>query len=123
MASKKPINVFAQATKLKVSTTITGLDENIDTAGEAVNLTLEVCGQKLAVPLNPKSFRKVQAAIKAGEPGTVIVILTGELDLQAKRITSAGIVPQVKTPKPDSGAQVDIAPETIVQASPPIVSV
>jgi hypothetical protein len=101
MANKKPINVAAQASKLKISATITGLDPEINTAGETVNLILAVGGQNLVVPLNPKSFRKVQVALKAGEPGSVMVILTGELDLQAMRIVSAGIVAQVKIQKPD----------------------
>ncbi len=101
MANKKPINVAVQASKLKISATITGLDPEINTAGETVNLILAVGGQNLVVPLNPKSFRKVQVALKAGEPGSVMVILTGELDLQAMRIVSAGIVAQVKIQKPD----------------------
>ncbi|MFZ4539372.1 hypothetical protein [Propionivibrio sp.] len=96
----KKHKVPVQATKLKVTATVTGLDTELATVGDAVSLIVEVDGQRFVAPISPKSFRKCQAAIKAGEPGTVMVLLTGELDLDAKQINAAGIVPMVKVPKP-----------------------
>ena len=107
--------------------------------GDAVKLKIDVGGVIFTAPTNPKSFRKVQAALKAGEPGTVIVVMTGELDLDTKTIGACGIVAQVKIPKPDAGitptdsidqstennpdagGQAFIAPEPIVPSSPIII--
>ena len=107
--------VPVQASKLKITATITGLDVDLATAGDAVNLTVEIDGLKLTAPISPKSFRKCQAAIKAGEPGTVMVLLTGELDINKKTINAAGVVPMVKAPKPPK-ADASESPDASVSA-------
>jgi hypothetical protein len=113
MAKNKTHTVSVKANKIKISTTITGLDILLETMGDAVKLKVDVDGVFFTVPINPKSFRKAQAALKDGEPGTVIVVLTGELDLTAKMINAAGIVAQTKLPKPitpteDAGSETPI---------------
>ena len=101
MATKPKTHIVpVQTGKLKITATITGIDVDLATAGDAVTLTVEIDGLKLTAPISPKSFRKCQAAIKAGEPGTVRAMLTGELDLNKKIINSAGIVTMVKALKP-----------------------
>ena len=101
MATKPKTHIVpVLASKLKITATITGLDVDLATAGDAVTLTVEIDGLKLTAPISPKSFRKCQAAIKAGEPGTVMAMLTGELDLNKTILNSAGIVTMVKALKP-----------------------
>lgn len=138
MAKQKTHIVSVKANKIRISTTITGVDTELETIGDAVKLKIDVGGIIFTAPTNPKSFRKVQAALKAGEPGTVIVVLTGELDLDTKTIGACGIVAQVKIQKskditedgsidqstennPDAGGQAFIAPEPIVPPSPTII--
>jgi hypothetical protein len=124
MATKPKTHIVpVQTGKLKITATITGIDVDLATAGDAVTLTVEIDGQKLTAPISPKSFRKCQAAIKAGEPGTVMAMLTGELDLNKKIINSAGIVTMVKAPKPpkaDAEVPGDAAPTAAPEDAPPV---
>ena len=137
MAKNKTHTVSVKSNKVRISTTITGVDTELETMGDAVKLKIDVDGVFFTAPVNPKSFRKVQTALKEGEPGTVIVVLTGELDLTTKIIGACGIVAQVKIPKPDAGitptdsidqptennpdGQAFIAPEPIVPPAPIII--
>jgi hypothetical protein len=121
MATKPKTHIVpVLASKLKITATITGLDVDLATAGDAVTLTVEIDGLKLTAPISPKSFRKCQAAIKAGEPGTVMAMLTGELDLNKKIINSAGIVTMVKAPKPP---KVDASESADASVPAPVASV
>ncbi|MBV5297514.1 MAG: hypothetical protein JZU64_05075 [Rhodoferax sp.] len=113
MTDQKPIHAFAQAGRLRISTPITGLVTKLDFGDNSkeVNLEIAVSGEKLIVPFSPKLLRRVQDALKAAPLGTIKVILTGVLDLQAKQVNRAGISTQlvVKTnaPKPDASNQTD----------------
>ena len=119
MATKPKTHIVpVQTGKLKITATITGIDVDLATAGDAVTLTVEIDGQKLTAPISPKSFRKCQAAIKAGEPGTVMAMLTGELDLNKKTINSAGIVTMVKALKPPKADASESAAEVPGDAAP-----
>ncbi len=93
----------AAGKKLKITLVITDLDLNLDSAGCAVQLEIAIENAKVIAPVNPKSFRKAQAAVKAAieadERDNVVVLLSGELDLAAKKIINAGIVAQPRTPK------------------------
>jgi len=116
VTDQKPIHAFAQAGKIRISTPITGLVAKLDFGdnNKEVNLEIAVSGQKLIVPLNPKLLRRAQDALKAGPLGTIKVILTGVLDLQAKQVNRAGIstqlVVQASTPKPDATVPSSVAP-------------
>jgi hypothetical protein len=97
------------------------VDTELETMGDAVKLKIDVGGIFFTAPINPKSFRKVQAALKDGEPGAVVVVMTGELDLDTKTIGACGVVAQLKTPKPiapteDAGSETPTEPKPDGQA-------
>ncbi len=143
MTDQKPIHAFAQAGKLRISTPITGLVTKLDFGDNSkeVNLEIAVSGEKLIVPFSPKLLRRVQDALKAAPLGSIKVILTGVIDLQAKQINRAGLstqlVVQTNAPKPDASKQTDasvpapdasvpeaIAPvDAVPPAAPPVPTV
>ena len=143
MTDQKPIHAFAQAGKLRISTPITGLVTKLDFGDNSkeVNLEIAVSGEKLIVPFSPKLLRRVQDALKATPLGSIKVILTGVIDLQAKQINRAGLstqlVVQTNAPKPDASKQTDasvpapdasvpeaIAPvDAVPPAAPPVPTV
>ena len=92
--------------KLKVSVVLNEIDIDIDTEGSAIVVAVNVDGLKLMAPVNTKSFRKVQTAVKAaiaaGERDNFIVMMTGEIDLKNKQILNAGIVAQQKALKQET---------------------
>jgi hypothetical protein len=61
-----------------------------------VPIEIEAAGRKLTASLNPKSARKVLAAIAAAQPENVAVILQGKLGA-GDVIEEAGLIAQPKT--------------------------
>lgn len=92
-----------RAKTLKMTVVIQDFDQHLelDTIGASsvVFTIIDPTGSKLTAALNPKSFRKAQATFKECE-GNASVIVTGEFDLSAKKLNSAGLAIQVKVPKP-----------------------
>lgn len=95
------------ANTLKVTAVITDFSKhlNVESLGAStVPVAVEVGGQKVTANLNPKRFRKAQATLKEMN-GEAAVIISGELDLAARSIKSAGIAVQPKKTKVvDAGA-------------------
>lgn len=116
------------AKTLKVTVVISDFDQylDVDTIGKKTfPVSIEVGGVKLTASLSSRSLRKAQATFKECG-GEAAVIITGELQLPERIIQAAGIVVQVKVPKPaavgdtaDTEASDTATPEPIASPAPP----
>lgn len=104
--AKPPIEeLIMQANTIKVSLTITDFERHLDvvsTGASSVPVIVETSGGTLKATLNPKSFRKAQAAFKELN-GQAAVLISGEFDIAGGTIKSAGIMVQPKKPKEPMG--------------------
>jgi hypothetical protein len=73
-----------------------------------VPFTIEVDGRRLHCDLSAKSCRKALAMLQHNAPDAVAVLVQGKL-MRSDEIAEAGLVAQVKQPKPE--AAVAVAPE------------
>jgi Na+/H+-translocating membrane pyrophosphatase len=71
---------------------------NLPSGQPRVVLRISAGGRVLAADVAAKSIRKVQATITETEPENVTIIVQGKLE--ADKLSEAGIVAQIKTPKP-----------------------
>lgn len=96
--------ITMRANSLKVTAVIADFDRHLGhkTEGAAsVPIRVEVAGAHVTASLNPKSFRKAQAAYKEikAAGGEASVVVSGQLDIAERKIIAAGIAVQPKTPK------------------------
>jgi hypothetical protein len=69
-----------------------------------VPITIEVDGRKLRTDFSAKSVRKALATLQHAGPENVAVIVQGKL-MRDDTIAEAGLVAQVKAPKPEPAAE------------------
>jgi ProP effector len=102
IATPLPIHsLIMNANSIKVSLVVTDFAQYLDVVSigaATVPITVRSGGSELAAVLNPKSFRKAQAAFKTLD-GAAAVVISGELDVASKTIKSAGIAVQPKAKK------------------------
>ncbi|SNS87597.1 ProQ/FINO family protein [Noviherbaspirillum humi] len=90
-----------RANTVKVSVTVIDFEQHLDVdsiGASSVPVTVETATGKVKAVLNPKSFRKAQAAFKE-LGGQAAVLITGEFDLPSATIKAAGIIVQPKKSK------------------------
>jgi hypothetical protein len=70
-----------------------------------VPITIEVEGRKLCCDFSAKSVRKALATLQHAGPENVVVIVQGKL-LADSTIAEAGLVAQLRAPRPEPAAEV-----------------
>lgn len=98
--------VAMHANTAKITLVITDFDQYVDTNTiglQSVAVKVNVGNEVITANLNPKTFRKAQAAYRAA-PTETSVVLSGQYDFAGRNIQSAGIAAQAKSappPQPD----------------------